>query len=804
MATVADQLAWEAICVNRGTERYHSNQERLRDTGQMEQTDVMSYLFQQRLDELAAGLLERSKQTVGKGAKWMPTLRLSTVNDDYHKVAYIALQCTFHLMMQDIKNNTVLKLCLTIATRLEADLKCLLFEDAHPEYYGTVIDSFQKQKVTDYVHKHKVMMKKFNDFDIEWHAWDKQWQAQLGSIVLDEVLKVFGDVVFVYLERKGVRVQSRLNTTGEFDDWAHEFEQVRGFMHPALLPLMIKPVPWDTTNLKTGGYYSTRMAGAFPFIKTKNKAHKAFIKGRIPVQHVEAVNKMQDTAWQINSRVLRVQEEVYAAGLKIGMPSSVKIDIPPYPEHLAEFRKEELSPTQLLEMEEWKTLAKAAYAKERERKGQILAFQMSHKLAKEIEEWSELYFAYNCDFRGRIYCSTTGLTPQGADVAKGLLCFKDEVVVGQSGLNWLAIHGANTYGEDKLPYGQRVQWIKDHEQAIRATCADPISARDFWGNADKPYQFLAFCFDWEGTDFGRRADATSKIPVGMDGSCNGLQHYSAMLRDEVGAAAVNLTRTSRPQDIYQRVADVCTAKLRLKDHPYASKWLAVGISRKCAKRPVMTLPYGSTQRSCRAYVREYVEDNWHVFNLPDDHKHLIAGYLTPILWASIGEVVVAARAGMKWLRSSVIPEEFMCWMTPIGFPVYQYYKKLESKQVNTQLNGGMQLKVQDLNDVAPPYAARQRNGVAPNFVHSIDSTHMVMSVNRTEGISLAMIHDDYGTHAGNAGAFHKQIRLAFHELYTKYDPLRDWGEQVSADLDNMPPTGAYDIEGIRDAMYFFG
>ncbi len=55
----------------------------------------------------------------------------------------------------------------------------------------------------------------------------------------------------------------------------------------------------------------------------------------------------------------------------------------------------------------------------------------------------------------------------------------------------------------------------------------------------------------------------------------------------------------------------------------------------------MTLPYGSTQQSCREYLMDWLEDK-----LGDgDRKRLwpIAVFATPIMWDAIAEVVVAAR-----------------------------------------------------------------------------------------------------------------------------------------------------------------
>ena len=48
----------------------------------------------------------------------------------------------------------------------------------------------------------------------------------------------------------------------------------------------------------------------------------------------------------------------------------------------------------------------------------------------------------------------------------------------------------------------------------------------------------------------------SQLPVHMDGSCNGLQHYAALGRDALGGEQVNLVPTAEPQDVYTGVADL--------------------------------------------------------------------------------------------------------------------------------------------------------------------------------------------------------------------------------------------------------
>lgn len=795
---LGQQILWERECAKRGSESYYANQDRLREQGAGDTTDAISYLIKERLQDASEYLRDLVYSNRGRAAKYNAVIKMTAGDEqDYMKIAYLGLKSVLK-GIQIREKSTVLKVALDIASRVEVDLKCRMFEAAHPAYYDTVRKSFAEQNVTDYVHKHKVMMKKFSDFDIEWYDWSPSEKVQIGTRILRAILNTFGDVIFMYRHYDKGKTIYKLDTTVQFDEWAAEFEKERGLLNPTYLPLKVPARAWE--GITDGGYHTPALK--MKFVKTKGKDHNAFVEAHPPAAHMRAVNKLQRTAWQVNDEVLRVQEEIYRKGLSIGMPSSVRIVPPPFPDHLKDVEKENLTQPQKEEIRDWKILAKRCYGREQQRKGQVLAFMQGHKLAKELREWDKLYFVYTCDFRGRIYCATSGLSPQGADPTKGLLRFGQGVVLGKSGVKWLAIQGANTYGEDKLSYEDRVAWINSQKDNIKRVVEDPISNREFWGNADKPYQFLAFCFEWVRCDYGNDIHAESKLPVGLDGSCNGLQHFSAILRDEVGAAATNLSPCAKPEDIYQQVADVTIGKLKEMDNPMAKKWLKVGITRKCAKRPVMTLPYGATQQSARTYIMEYVMDNWAKFELDESLQWEYAKFLTPILWSSISDVVIAAREGMDWLQKNV-GKDYAKWLTPIGFPVYQFYKTVPQTRVKTMLDGCIQLRLRDMDDTGEATATRQRNGIAPNFIHSVDSTHMVMTINGTDLGSYAMIHDDYGTHAGNTEKLFVAIRKAFLKLYRNHDLLEEWAEQMGIEAP-IPNKGKYNITDILEADYFFG
>lgn len=222
----------------------------------------------------------------------------------------------------------------------------------------------------------------------------------------------------------------------------------------------------------------------------------------------------------------------------------------------------------------------------------------------------------------------------------------------------------------------------------------------------------------------------------------------------------------------------------------------------------MTLPYGATRQSCTKYIFMSILDA--------DRKHFqhpfaAACSLTPLLWSSISEVVVAARAAMDWLQacSSALTKagKPVVWTLHDGFVAVQHYRKIETQQVETQLAGRFRVRIGDYtNKIA---GAKQRQGISPNFVHSVDAAHLRMTVRlcKANGVhDLQLIHDDYGTHFANVDTLHKCIRAAFYILYTKHDPLDSFHAQQVATgvaIPDLPAKGTLDIAEVLRSPFFF-
>lgn len=331
------------------------------------------------------------------------------------------------------------------------------------------------------------------------------------------------------------------------------------------------------------------------------------------------------------------------------------------------------------------------------------------------------------------------MNPQGVELAKALLRFAEgEPLDDAEAVKWFLVHGANTYGIDKVSFDARCQWVDDHKHEILQAADNPLDHLDFWAAADEPFCFLSWCHEF--SEWQKNPDSfKSKIPIAMDGTCNGLQHYSALLRDPVGAKYTNLIPAEKPNDIYGEVAKVVVEKLHLiaekESDQRPIRWLKFPIDRKITKRAVMVLPYGSTLRACRQYVFAAVMDKINEgVPSPFPQKEIMsaANYLANIVWAAIDEVVVGARIAMGWLQTVArnlskhqLP---VSWTSPSGFPVLQAYPKMEQYRINTILNGKtfkprMTAAVEGTIDTR-----HQANAIAPNFVHSLDAAALILTV----------------------------------------------------------------------------
>jgi DNA-directed RNA polymerase len=174
-------------------------------------------------------------------------------------------------------------------------------------------------------------------------------------------------------------------------------------------------------------------------------------------------------------------------------------------------------------------------------------------------------------------------------------------------------------------------------------------------------------------------------------------------------------------------------------------------------------------------------------------------------------VVIKGKEAMAWLDKAGkdivkwgdAPDGVISWVTPSGFLATQTYYDYEEHSVATKLFGHARIKV--LVEGPEPSAARHSQGLSPNFIHSMDASHLHLTVNkmaeRVPGVSLAMIHDSFGTHAADTEIMYHVLREEFVRMYTEHDPIQDFAKRYM--IPNPPKKGNLDLSLVLQSRYVF-
>lgn len=593
------------------------------------------------------------------------------------------------------------------------------------------------------------------------------------------------------------RKMKMLEKSPHFEQFLEYWLQ-RAPLRPEFPPTVIPPRDW--VGGMGGGYHTDQLA-PLRIVKTGDGVYIKTFDGDHPM--LKTVNAVQRVGWKVNPQVLDVLGHAVSARMDIG-----KLPINPENPYYAPRPDEGATPE---ELSEWRLKNIRTFEATREAKSHWLHVQQVYRMAHEYADFKAFYYPHTMDFRGRMYPVVPLFNPQGTDFAKGLLLFEQGKRIGDSGNRWLLIHGANCWdnGLTKLSFEDRCEWVRANAWHITQSAKAPLDYR-WWSDAEEPWQFLAFCGEYvKSRDFGY----VSHLPVGQDGTCNGLQHFSAMLRDPIGGEATNLTPGAVPADIYQRVADVVNDTLRqtADSDPIAKAWLEFGVDRKATKRQVMTLPYGSTPFSCLQYTREWYREKAAVQGDPfsREGQNEAVNYLSKLIWQSIGRVVVAAREAMDWLKvcSDAAGKNPVEWSVPSGFHVKQAYKETRLRRVRTVLFGSAfrPLIAEEADEIS---MREQRNGISPNFVHSLDAAHMAKTVDAlvARGVeTFAFVHDNYLSLAEDADVMAATLRRTFVDLHQEpsLDVLARQLREAGVQVPDPPKPRGLDLNAVLASPYFF-
>lgn len=650
--------------------------------------------------------------------------------------------------------------------------------------------------------RNRMLEEVFRHEAIELTATDQERLA-IGATLLQMLCDSTGLFEVRIHRPEPMRTLKMIVPTEKGTSWALEALEATRMSMPLHLPMVIPPIPW--TTLDDGGYLMQDVHRAR--LVRRHHDYNVALETADLSGVMAAVNAIQETAWQINRPVLDVWRQCIGRGLA-GCSSTGTL---PVPDRL---------PREHPEYDARQAARRDAFEANKDNLAKRCTEMQKMRMADILEYEPELYYPHNLDFRGRIYplAGRGSINPQGDDSGKALLRFAEGKPLGEDGLQWLYIHAQNCWGNDKVSLQERIDATVANYEMYVSYALDPM-ANTGWMEADKPFCFLAVCFELLRHSFwvcGGNSDETfvSYLPIALDGSCSGLQHFAGIMLDESIARAVNVVpgESDTPSDIYSKVAEGVASSL-----PEDNYWKGL-VSRDLVKQPVMTLTYGVTLTGMRNQIREKCKKLVRKGKVEYTEGTTAENcqYLADCIHASIGTVASAAYDAMDWLAEAAkvkaktvkTLEGALSWVTPIGLPVLQEYYDYDTRQYHVIVDG-RELRFTQRMGPAQVRASKQKQGAAPNFVHSMDASHLMLTVKacKEHGInSFAMIHDSFGTHAADTGVLFEVLRDEFAKMYERDVLLELWESmppEVKEVLRKPPKRGSLDLALVRDSEFFF-
>lgn len=765
-----EEIALETRSVNEGIRRYDElvNQAVERGDGaSLRAAERLLAMWWPAMLDAVRGELRAAKsssrQSRGPGAAMADPVLLQLSAE---KLACITMHAVLSQLLRYPHGATMLRVAKEVGDQVLAEIHCEIGKDRGDESWRSLERRCRRIDVS--------RVKRWAKESLEDSVWERKVVLAVGSrltwllvgvavIPVDEQ----DEPAPAILHRRvkiGQSIVGQLVLTPVAKQLIQDGHDIRSMLRPRYQPMLVPPLPW--TDTKDGGYLKLRV----PLVIRATKTQRAAMEAADLASVHQAVNAISATPLSVNERVLDVMRELVRRGEVVaGLPPHDDVEFPPKPDGY----KTDAEVTR-----DYKARCKRVFKENRVRAGQRLEVHLRLDMASRFAG-RRFWVPHNLDARGRAYPIPPFLHAQHNDLSRGLLLAADERPLDDDARYWLGVHAASLWGLDKAPFEERIQWSIDHLAEIREVADDPLSAR-WWTEADEPWQFLAACLALTDDSIGRR------MLVHQDGSCNGLQHLSAMAGDWGCGELVNLIPGSAPQSVYKAVLASVIEKVReavRSGHELAGAVLPLltaddGV--KVVKQPIMTAVYGVT----RIGARDQVEARLLERGMDDRLARRAASWLADTVLSSLGDRAAGASELMDWIRRCArevsLAGHLLEWTSPMGMPVVQSYRQRQAVTIQTRFQS-LTFHAADL-DHMPVALHKQTNGSVPNVIHSIDAAHQaaVAMRMREEGLAFCGVHDSFWTHAADVDRMRVVIGEEFRRLHEAHWPTQlaaQWAER---------------------------
>ena len=385
-------------------------------------------------------------------------------------------------------------------------------------------------------------------------------------------------------------------------------------------------------------------------------------------------------------------------------------------------------------------------------------------------------------------------------------------------------------------------------------------------SADKPFMLLAVCIEINKylTAFHKGEDYCSHLPLPVDGTSNGAQHCAAINRDRQTGDLVGLTNRKVPKDLYVKVGQGIVDK---REEFFSDRAMPMRSIRKMiSKRATMTRQYSAgrkkiaeamfsdcykeggtkdyniTAQDCnslaaaaisaideicpsnaivRMFLQDLVKFELGDFGFLDEEGNDVSSYRKQLLKKLYGDDESLSEEDKAQIEDELetfsyslisgIGSKVITWTTPIGFSV-----KCELfDKVDTSCRIRISNKYYNLrghwDNLDRPDINKHISAIAANMIHSLDSTHMLMTAdswhNSKDNGSFGAVHDSFAVHACDVDELVMTLKCKFVELYKGKDMYQYFIDTIVTDTGGLevhkPKFGTLDLDEVYESNNFF-
>jgi len=774
-AEIDEQIKLERDAISQGLTKLHKNTRELEAKSYASAT-VYGAASIDTLLPLVVAQIESTTARLTKGQAGAAFKEIHKYLADVEPVAAaaIAVKLTFDKVFSyKEKSHQVTNVCDAIGLAIEQECQMRHYEKNAPGLLKTLKDNYWHKSIGTQ-QKLVVIRTLMNRYNVkQWDAWGRSNRIKLGGWLLDCVMQSSGWFE-KHMQQEGRKRVQYVVPTPEFIEIKDAVMRDAELFSPLAWPMLIEPNDWS--HERCGGYLLNEVMRGHDMVRRGNPT---CIQGEKPL---EFLNRIQKVSYCLNPFIVGVAEKLDELERPVGkfLPI-VHYPLPPKPVDIAENEEARKS---------YRRQAAEVRNKQANEFRKSCRTRMTMEAVQRFKDREKFYIPWSFDYRGRAYPIPAFLTPQDTDFGKSLLRSYEQSYMTPEAEDWLAFQVATTYGLDKAPMQERLQWVQDNITFIKRVATDPIGYLSEWEAADEPWQFLAACEEYYHCVVACDRSHTGLF-VATDATCSGLQILAGLARDKSTAQLVNVLPGNKPQDAYKVVAE--------QAKPYSPKSIRPHMDRKTVKRVVMTVPYNAKPFSNRGYIKDALKEKGIEIDKDDLTKTVKA------VRDAMDVVVPGPMAVMSWIEDEVAKaidrgETKLTWVTPSGFVVNQRLMKKQTVQVELQLMGRCKLTVatEDSNKVDKQH---HKNATAPNLIHSLDASLLHLSALRFSA-PIALIHDSVLCRATDMSMLSSIVRETYMHLFAEHDYLRDFAQQIGAETE-PPIIGDLEPESVIESTYFF-